>query len=188
MSAALNPSAQSSRGPSPQAAAALRARCKAAAASLAREPRRAQLTWQDLQAWPAWAEHAERDPEVLEQLAWRAGVQWHACAWRRCIDGARLKALRERLGAEAFDALMRQETPDEDESAAASPMSLSDERLIALGREVMLAALPAPALRVVLRERFWPNTLPAVPAPSQARAEAAVRSAARTLQTLRSAQ
>ena len=160
-------------------AAAARARCHAAALALQHTPRRAQLSWHDLAAWPSWATAHADDTDALDGLTWTAGVFWHGGAWQWCIDGARLQHLRQRLGAASFDALMAMPQPRE----ANDPLpqgSEADAALTQWGREVLLAALPAPALRVVLRERLWPHSLPPVPAPAQARAQDAVEHALRS--------
>jgi hypothetical protein len=157
-------------------AAAARTRCHAAAAALQHTPRRAQLSWHDLAAWPSWA--AAGDGHALDDLAWTAGVFWHGGAWQWCIDGAQLQHLRQRLGAAAFETLMAMERP----AAPTEPLPqgrAADAELTQWGREVLLAALPAPALRVVLRERSWPQSLPPVPAPAQAAAQQAVALALR---------
>jgi hypothetical protein len=162
------------------AAAAARARCHAAAVALQHTPRRAQLAWHDLAAWPSWA--AADDADALDDLAWTVGVFWYGSAWQQCIDGARLQHLRQRLGAAPFDALMATSQPTQ----PVDPLpqgSDADAALAPWGREVLLAALPAPALRVVLRERLWPQSLPPVPAPAQAAAQKAVE---RAVQALRS--
>jgi hypothetical protein len=160
-------------------AAAARARCHAAAMALRHTPRRAQLAWHDLAAWPSWATAAADDAQALDDLAWTAGVFWHGGAWQWCIDGARLQHLRQRLGAAAFEALMATARPAE--PAPALPQGRdADAALTQWGREVLLAALPAPALRVVLRERLWPQSLPPVPAPAQAAAQKAVEQALRS--------
>jgi hypothetical protein len=160
-------------------AAAARARCHAAAVALRHTPRRAQLAWHDLAAWPSWASTAADDTEALDDLAWTAGVFWHGGAWQWCIDGAQLQHLRQRLGAAAFDALMAIE-PSSEPNDPLPQGSDADDALTQWGREVLLAALPAPALRVVLRETLWPHSLPPVPAPAQARAQKAVEQAMRS--------
>ena len=159
-------------------AAAARARCHAAAVALQHTPRRAQLAWHDLAAWPSWATTAADDVQALDDLAWTAGVFWHGGTWQWCIDGAQLQHLRQRLGVAAFDTLMAIEPPSE----PADPLPQggdADAALTRWGREVLLAALPAPALRVVLRETLWPQSLPPVPAPAQAAARKAVEQALR---------
>ncbi len=162
-------------------AAAARARCHAAAAALQHTPRRAQLSWQDLAAWPSWA--AADDADALDDLAWTAGVFWHGGAWQWCIDGAQLQHLRQRLGAAAFEVLMALERPA-DPTDRLPQGSDADAALTQWGREVLLAALPAPALRVVLRERLWPQSLPPVPAPALAAAQKAVTLALRAKEQL----
>jgi hypothetical protein len=157
-------------------AAAVRARCHAAAVALQHTPRRAQLAWHDLAAWPSWA--AADDADALDELAWTTGVFWYGSAWQQCIDGARLQHLRQRLGAAPFDALMSVESTSQSDDPLPQG-SHADAELMQWGREVLLAALPAPALRVVLRETLWPHSLPPVPSPAQAAAHLAVEQALR---------
>jgi hypothetical protein len=164
-------------------AAAVRARCHAAAVALQHTPRRAQLAWHDLTAWPSWATTAADDADALDDLAWTAGVFWHGSAWQWCIDGAQLQHLRQRLGAAAFDALMAIEHSSEPTDPLPQG-SDADDALTQWGREVLLAALPAPALRVVLRETLWLHSLPPVPAPGQAAAQKAVEQALRAREQL----
>jgi hypothetical protein len=165
-------------------AATQRARCAAAALALQQTPRRAQLGWQDLAAWPVWASTAADDASELDNLAWTVGVCWYGSAWQRCIDGAQLQRLHQRLGAKPFDALMSTQPPAQNDTPLELPPQGrdADTALTHWGREVMLAALPAPALRVVLREKLWPQSLPPVPAPPQAAAQAAVDQALRAVQ------
>jgi hypothetical protein len=157
-------------------AAAARARCHAAAVALQHTPRRAQLAWHDLAAWPSWATTAADDAAALDALAWTVGVFWYAAAWQSCIDGPRLQHLSQRLGAAAFDALMGTEQPHPIDTPLPQGRD-ADDALTDCGREVLLAALPAPALRVVLREMLWPQSLPPVPAPAQAAAQKVVTQA-----------
>jgi hypothetical protein len=171
--------------PSTADAAAQRARCHAAAVALQHTPRRAQLSWQDLAAWPAWASMASDDTGAFDTLAWTVGVHWYGRAWQRCIDGAQLQKLRQRLGAASFDALMAAEgvaADAQDGDAPSHPQGRdADAAITQWGKEVLLAALPAPALRVVLRETLWPHTLPPVPAPAQTVAQKVVVQALRGL-------
>jgi hypothetical protein len=146
--------------------AALRARRAAAAQALAPLPRRAQLGWDDLAAWPAWA---ALDDEALQKLAWRCGAWLHAGAWQRCIAGPLLQKLRAELGPAAFERLLQ--TPGDGELPAADGVLTAD------GLEALFASVPSPLLRVVLRERFAPATLPPLPALDAARARQAVSAA-----------
>jgi hypothetical protein len=168
-----------------QAAAAQRASCHAAATALRHTPRRAQLAWQDLAAWPAWASTNDGDAGKLDNMAWTVGVVWYGSAWQRCIDGAQLQGLHQRLGAASFAALMATDTAAQNDAPPEMPPHGrdADAALTHWGREVMLAALPAPALRVVLREKLWPQSLPPVPAPPQAAAQTAVKQALLVMQS-----
>ena len=49
-----------------------------------------------------------------------------------------------------------------------------DDWLLAEGREVLLASVGSAVLRVLLRERLWPRTLPPLPARDTARAQRAL--------------
>ena len=73
-----------------ETATTTRARRAAAARALADAPRRAQLGWADLSAWPAWADQ----PEAARQ-AWllQVGAWAQAPALRQCIDGRVLQQL-----------------------------------------------------------------------------------------------
>jgi hypothetical protein len=146
--------------------AALRARRASAAQNLAGLARRSQVGWDDLAAWPAWA---ALDDDALHKLAWRCGAWLHAGAWQRCIAGPLLQKLRAELGPAAFERLLQ--TPGEAELPAA------DAALSADGLEALLASVPSPLLRVVLRERLAPSTLPPLPALDAARARQAVNAA-----------
>ncbi len=175
--------------PSTADAAVQRARCHAAAVALQHTPRRAHLSWQDLAAWPAWASTASHDTGAFDALAWAVGVHWYGRAWQRCIDGAQLQMLRQRLGAASFDALMAAQgvaadAQDDDAQPHSYPQGHdADAALTQWGMEVLLAALPAPALRVVLRETLWPHTLPPVPGPAQAVAKKVVERALQSTQS-----
>ena len=149
---------------------ALRARRVAAARALVDDPRRGQPTWDDLAAWPAWA---ALDTQALQALTAKSAIWLHAGSWRGCICGATLKQLRQRLGDVDFARLM---APREDDTAAlplpdADPL---DDWLLAEGREVLLASVGSAVLRVLLRERLWPRTLPPLPARDTARAQRAL--------------
>lgn len=145
----------------------LRQRRAAAARALGDDPRRAQLDWQDLVAWPDWADgDADADAATREALALRCGARTQAAALNRCIDGATLQRLRDLLGADAAAALL---APTPSPAAGVEGPELPrapalQAWLLAQGAEVMLSAVPSPALRVALRERLWPQTLPPLPA------------------------
>lgn len=155
---------------------ALRQRRAVAAAALQDDPRRAQIDWQDLAAWPDWA---ALDETSRRRLALMAGVRVQAAAWRRCIDGGRLQCLRDLLGAGTLGVLLASAegtVPDTD-AVPGAPLPTTDRLeadLLALGGEVLLASVPSPALRVVLRERYWPRTLPLLPALDAQNARAVV--------------
>jgi hypothetical protein len=152
--------------------AALRQRRGRAAAVCAMHERRAQLGWDDLAAWPDWADESGAAPA----LAARVGAVWHAAALRRCIHGATLQRAQRSLGEEALRSIMG------GDSSAASTAPLPDADHIeawlqAQGAEVMLAAVPSPLLRLVLRDRHWPQTLPQLSSPDAATAAQALQTA-----------
>ena len=162
--------------------AALRQRRSRAAHSLATHERRAQLGWDDLAAWPDWADgnngaDETQPPAAVSALALRVGAVWHAAALRRCIHGPTLKCLQHSLGDDTLQAL----TGGDSDSAAADTVPLPEsgqvhDWLQAQGAEEMLAALPSPLLRVALRERLWPKALQQLPSPgTQAAAQALQR-------------
>ena len=157
---------------------ALRARPRrqAAALALASDPRRAQLGWDDLAAWPDWA---ALEPDALHALQRDCGLWLHTADWQRCICGARLKQVQHRLGDAAFAWLMA--LPQAScIPANATPVSVLpdpahlDAWLLDEGREVLLASVGSASLRVVLRERLWPRSLPPLPARDTARAQQAL--------------
>lgn len=143
-----------------------------AARALAADPRRAQLGWDDLAAWPEWA---ALEPDARRAFAQRVGAWWHAGAIRRSIDGARLKRVRQLLGDAAFTRLMAGSDPE----PAPLPEGELDAALAAAGLEVLLASVGSPLLRLLLRERCAPQTLPPMPALDAARARKAVVEALR---------
>lgn len=155
-------------------AAALRRRRTAAARALAADARRVQVAWDDLAAWPEWA---ALDADARDRLALKAGAWLHAGALQRCIAGALLQRTRAHLGEAAFQRLMA--TPDEDASALPADASAFDDWLLAQGREALLASVPSPVLRVVLREQHAPRSLPPLPALDHARARRALAEAQR---------
>lgn len=165
--------AQQSPQPNP------RARRSAAARWLAASPRRAELGWADLAAWPDWA---ALPPDRLQQLAFATGAWVHAESLRRCIDGRVLKHLRDRLGEAAMHSLMQ--APEEPQ--AAMPLLLGDldvplldTLLPAIGRDWLLASVASPLLRDALREQLWPAAGPAVRAINAGAAASAVAQALR---------
>lgn len=103
------------------------------------------LSWAELRQWPVWA---SGEPVPMAWLQ-RLGACWHAAELQRCIDGARLNALRDELGEAGLQAVLR--LP----AAGASPQPLNSndstarwlEQLAADGRAVALASLTSPALR-----------------------------------------
>lgn len=153
--------------------ATLRHRRTAAARALAADARRAQVAWEDLEAWPDWAGF---DADARDALALRAGAWLHAGALQRCIVGALLQRARTHLGEGAFQRLMA--TPDDDNTPLPDPVAF-DEWLLAQGREALLASVPSPVLRVVLREHHAPRSLPPLPGLDNARARRAVMEAVR---------
>ena len=173
--------------------AALRQRRSRAAHSLATHERRAQLGWDDLAAWPEWADGADEVSEIdrpaaVAALALRAGAVWHAAALRRCIHGPTLKRLQQCLGDDTLQAVVSATVIDTTvidtiggDTAAADTAPLPEPGRVqawlqAQGAEVMLAALPSPLLRVALRERLWPKALQQLPSPgTQAAAHALQR-------------
>jgi hypothetical protein len=157
----MTPSADPPRG------AALRARRAAAARALHDHPRRAQAAWNDLAAWPEWAALGD---EARAALALRAGAWWHAGAWQHCINGTVLRTLQAVLGADGFARLLSATG-----EAGAPPEDTAT--LAHTGLEALLASVASPLLRVVLREKFAPATLPPLPALDAARARRAVQEA-----------
>lgn len=172
--------------------AALRQRRSRAAHSLATHERRAQLGWDDLAAWPEWADGADEVSEIdrpaaVAALALRAGAVWHAAALRRCIHGPTLKRLQQCLGDDTLQAVVIDTVSATvidtigGDTAAADTAPLPEPGRVqawlqAQGAEVMLAALPSPLLRVALRERLWPKALQQLPSPgTQAAAQALQR-------------
>ncbi len=155
-----------------------RARRGAAERWLAASPRRAELGWADLAAWPAWADFP---PAALQQLAHATGARVHAEALRRCIDGRVLKHVRDRLGEGAMRSLM--DMPDEQPSAPLPLLlgeidtALLDALLPAVGRDWLLASVASPVLREALREQLWPATGPQVRVINGAAAAAVVAAA-----------
>ena len=175
-------SALSNPVPSPWAQAAdARARRLGAARALAADPRRAQLGWDDLGAWPDWA---ALEPDALHALQRQSGIWLHAADWQRCISGALLKQVQHRLGEAAFAWLMAAPPADDAPIAALPATALPttalpdaaglDAWLLAEGREVLLASVDSGVLRVLLRERLWPQSLPPLPARDTARARRAL--------------
>lgn len=152
--------------------ALLRQRRAQAARALAADPRRAQLGWDDLAAWPDWAALA---PDARRALAQRAGAWLHAGAIRRSIDGAQLKAVRRLLGDAAFTRLMAGSEP----AQGPLPDGELEAWLADQGHEALLASVASPLLRLLLRERVAPRTLPPIPALDTARARKAVAEASR---------
>jgi len=153
--------------------AALRHRRTAAARALAADARRAQVSWEDLAAWPEWA---SLDSDQRESLAIRAGAWLHAGALQRCIAGALLQRARFHLGEAGFQRLMT--TPD-DHTGTLPEAATFDGWLLAQGREAQLASVPSAVLRVVLREQHAPRSLPPLPALDHARARHALAEAMR---------
>ena len=154
----------------------LRPRRQAAARALATDPRRAQLGWDDLGAWPDWA---AIHPDALLDLQRRCGLWLHTADWQRCICGARLKQVRQGLGDAAFAWLMALPQAGHVPAAATPARALPDAAnldtwLLDEGREVLLASVGSAPLRVVLRERLWPCSLPPLPARDTARAQQAL--------------
>jgi hypothetical protein len=155
--------------------AALRQRRSCAAAALAEHTRRAQLDWDDLAAWPDWADPAG-DSGPTPTLALRVGALWHTHALRRCIHGPTLKRVQQSLGDSTLQAVLAGEDSSTEAATLPGPDHI-DSWLQAQGAEVMLAALPSPLLRLALRERWWPLALPQLPAPDAARATRALHAA-----------
>jgi len=153
--------------------AALRHRRASAARALAADARRAQVTWEDLAAWPEWA---ALDADQRDALAMRAGAWLHAGALQRCIVGALLQRAKGALGDSGFQRLMA--TPDDDATPLPEPAAF-DDWLLTQGREALLASVPSPVLRVVLREHHAPRSLPPLPGLDSTRARRAVMEASR---------
>ena len=172
---------------------ALRQRRVRAARALVVHERRAQLGWDDLAAWPDWADafvpagtgDGAAPPPAVADLATHVGAVWHAAALRRCIHGPTLKRLQAVLGDSTFKALIEARGGDGldglngADTPAADPAALpAADRLHtwlqAQGADVMLAAVPAPLLRLALRERWWPKSLQALPSPDTAGAARAL--------------
>ena len=145
--------------------AALRARRAAAASALQGHPRRAQAAWDDLAAWPDWAALGD---EARAALALRVGAWWHAGAWQHCISGPLLRTLQAGLGDDGFARLLSATG-----EAGAPPEDTAT--LAQTGMEALLASVASPLLRVVLREKYAPATLPPLPALDAARARRAAQ-------------
>lgn len=155
-----------------------RPRRQAAARALATDPRRTQLGWDDLGAWPDWA---ALEPDALLALQRQCGLWLHTADWQRCICGAQLKQVRQGLGDAAFAWLMAlPQAGHVPATATATPARALpdaaglDAWLLDEGREVLLASVGSAPLRVVLRERLWPRSLPPLPARDTARAQQAL--------------
>ena len=144
---------------------ALRQRRARAAAVLRDDARRAQLGWHDLAAWPDWA---ALEPRALQTLARRCGAWRQAGAWRRCIHGPLLQALQDAVGA---DCVVRVLAGEPGPAAALPGVDALPEALRSDGLEVLLATVPSPLLRVLLRERLAPQSLPPMPALDHAQAQ-----------------
>ncbi len=186
------PTFQSASAPLPQSP---RQRRNLAAQALAQHERRGQLAWADLAAWPDWAvglDAAARGdlPASVQGLASRVGAVWHAHALRHCIHGATLKRLQLVLGEDCLQLLRKADTAvggrdkpragqdhGDAEVSVLPPADHIETWLQAEGAEVMLAALPSPLLRLVLRERLWPKTLAQLPPADMAAAARAVQGA-----------
>ena len=153
--------------------ALLRQRRADAARALADDPRRAQLGWDDLAAWPEWA---ALDAGARDALAARAGAWLHAGALQRCINGPVLQQAQGLLGLETFQRLMATPQVASSELPAAPELA---SWLQAQGLEALLASVPSPVLRVLLRERHSPHSLPPLPALDGVRARHAVAEALR---------
>jgi hypothetical protein len=167
---------------------AQRLRRSRAARALAQHERRGQIGWDDLAAWPDWADLPEDvggseapaasvpAPAALAALAACAGAVWHAASLRLCIHGPTLQRLQQALGADTLRAV--QALPTGATAAAdATPLPAAEHIeawLQARGAELMLAALASPVLRLALRERHWPQTLPQLPSPDPAAANQAL--------------
>ena len=150
--------------------AALRARRAAAARAIEHDARRAQVGWDDLAAWPAWT---ALDTPGFMLLAARSGAWLHAAGLRRCIAGPVLQRVRQQIGDAAFERLVAT-APDADGDAE---FPAADGWLQHEGREALIASVASPVLRVLLRERHAPDTLPPLPALDSARARRAVDAA-----------
>jgi hypothetical protein len=140
--------------PTPSAAG-LRQRRQSAARALQQHPRRGQLSWADLAAWPAWAGLPAAEQQ---QLALRCGAWRHAAAWRRCISGALLQQLSLLVGGPASTRLLSpaQPAPAPDTTTALPPADGVADWLLAEGQAVLLASVPSPLLRLLLRETLAP--------------------------------
>jgi hypothetical protein len=165
--------------------AALRQRRTEAARALAADPRRAQVAWDDLAAWPDWA---TLDAGARDALALRAGAWLHAGALQRCIVGPVLQQVQALLGAPTFERLMAHPEPMRQAASEATAAPAADVLpapaalaawLQAQGLEALLASVASPVLRVVLREQHAPHSLPPLPALDSARARRAVAEAQR---------
>jgi hypothetical protein len=144
---------------------ALRQRRARAAAALRDDARRAQLGWHDLAAWPDWA---ALEPRALEMLARRCGAWRQAGAWRRCIHGPLLQALQDAVG---VDCVVRVLAGEPGAAATLPGADALPEALRTAGTEVLLATVPSPLLRVLLRERLAPQAPPPMPALDHAQAQ-----------------
>lgn len=120
------------------------------------------LSWHELRQWPTWAAH---DPVCLTWLQ-TLGACWHAAELQRCIDGARLNALREAWGAAKLTAVLQLDIT----TAPPPPLNGADsvtqwlDQLAARGRAVALASLASPALRqAVAAVLGWHETAAALP-------------------------
>jgi hypothetical protein len=167
-------------------ASALRQRRSRAAQALATHERRGQFGWDDLAAWPDWADsadwadstHSADGTTAVHALATRVGAVWQAHAVRHCIHGVTLKRLQQVLGEDTVQALCRADMhANQDDIIALPPADQIEAWLQAQGAEVMLAALPSPLLRLVLRERLWPHALPRLSPPDMAAAARTVQRA-----------
>jgi hypothetical protein len=138
------------------------------AAELAAASGHTTLSWEELGQWPDWALYDTRTDTWLQVL----GACWHAPALQRCIDGARLAALREAFGDAALKAVLALSAPSPGPGLAPSALSASDsvahwlDRLRADGQALALASLPTAALQqAVAAVLGWPGRVAAVPPP-----------------------
>jgi hypothetical protein len=122
------------------------------AAELATAAGQGPLSWQQLRQWPAWALAGRPAASWLRAL----GACWRAAELQQCIDGVRLNALCDDLGAQALQVVLQLDVGGQPNPPAPARLpaagSASDWRDVLLqdGQSVALASVEDSGLRQVL--------------------------------------